>query len=218
MRRSLEQGPPPCGDATAEAHISTRIIRRRIPLRGGRRSVEQGPACGMRGAGRWSVVRRPIRISGVRFPKKNPWGPSSALRRVIHRQADGVLLRPPRAPSRCKCALGICTRFYDGTRARGPAYHSCAPPLLEAQATARRPVDLRLRVADVASRDSVRAMGARAGLRLSPRAVHLFEPLARHTRASRPGAGAGSRRRVPRHRVSHQGGRCAIRARSAVAA
>jgi len=51
VRRSVEQGPHVVdGDATAKAHISTRILRRRIPLRG-----------------------------------------------RIHRQADGILLRPPRA-------------------------------------------------------------------------------------------------------------------------
>ena len=46
-----------------------------------------------------------------------------------------------------------------------------------------RPVDLRLRLADVGPRIPLRGMGAGTGLRLSPRPLHLFQPLARHARS-----------------------------------
>ena len=84
LRGQIPEGPSsalrrahcPCGDATAEAHISTRIIRRRIPLRGGRRSVEQGPACGMRP---WSrpLERRTPAHSHLRgqIPQEKSLGP-----------------------------------------------------------------------------------------------------------------------------------------------
>ena len=79
-------GAPVSGDATVEAHISTRAIAALHPAPGDRRNVEQGPACGMRP---WSRSRGasgdtdPMRVSGVRSPKGPLFRPTTRLPSIM---------------------------------------------------------------------------------------------------------------------------------------
>src|SRR3984885_7465609 len=70
-----------------------------------------------------------------------------------------------------------------------------------------RALDLRLRVADVGPRLSLLRGGAGAAARPSPQLLRLFARPSRHARRARPGAGAGPRRPLPRHRLPRAGDR-----------
>src|SRR5690606_8101439 len=79
---------------------------------------------------------------------------------------------------------------------------AAAPP--DARSAAGGPVDLRLRLAHVGSGLPLRGARAGARARLSPRLLHLFQPLARDARAAGPGARARPGRRLPGRGLSRR--------------
>ena len=107
-------------------------------------------------------------------------------------------------------AVLVWTRFLYANRS--PLQHAsrkrlCRCPQLPCRfgILQRRPLGVRLWLADVAAGLRIRRTGAGPADRRAPRALRLFLCPSRHPGKARPRARARSRRRLPRHRVPGRG-------------